>query len=179
MSNVNLDQLSKILAVEMTARTGDLWRAIIDPERDPQIESSTACLSLSETWDTHRLRITPSAPHGTRECRVNDSITCDPKRAAEAIARDICARILPQAIKHLAESIEYDRAQKQKDAAEKLRKNLLKRFTPKEYHEGRLTDGKGLWTRMTYENKVQIEITVSLPEAMQILKFLKERNPHK
>lgn len=46
----DLDQLTKILAVEMTARTNRIWRARIDPDRwVTQIYTDEAVINLTLT----------------------------------------------------------------------------------------------------------------------------------
>jgi len=178
MNNLDLDTITKILAVEMTARTGELWRAVIDPNNWNYITSPTACLSLREDWRTHRLTIHATAPKGTREKTNGESITCDPSRTAEAIARDICARLLPHARAHLIESMEYNTEKTLEANAKHLRESLIKKFCPFEsngkFYSGKKADKyrERVWAELTYDNLINIEINVPLKEALQLLKQL-------
>lgn len=173
MNKIDLDQFSKSLAVEMTVRTGELWRAVIDPERNPQIESSCACLYLSEDWQTHRVRFMPSAPRGTKETRNEDRITCDPGRSMAAIARDVCARILPQAVEHLTQSREYDRQRRKVEAEENTRLRLLSKYMPKRDHRGDPYDGEGMTAHITYDKQIELTIRLPIAEALKICKIIK------
>ena len=82
----NFPALCKSLAVEMTARTGELWRTVEDENDWTHIQSPSACLSLRDDWRTHRLSIHATAPKGMREKTTGETITCDPARKPEAIA---------------------------------------------------------------------------------------------
>lgn len=180
MGNLNLDQVCKMLAVEMTASTGELWRIV--PETDqyrPQIVSPSACLLISEDWRTHRLNITADAPHGIRERTRGETITCDPKRAAEAIARDIKTRILQHARAHLAESILYDTEKRKKEAAAHLRESIMSQFTQEKYN-GKLYKkskdrNRRMWINITdYDNTATIEIHLPFADALRLVKHIEK-----
>jgi len=175
---IDINQFAKTLAVEMTARTAELWRAVIEPERNPNIQSPSACLHLNEHWHSHRLTVSASVPHGMREMKSGETITCDPNRKPEAIAADICNRILPHARAHLIESAEYDRERRQKEAEKNLRLHFLKKYLPREYQTDKLCNSTSMkaaniYAHLTYDNLVNLEITLSLREALQILELLK------
>jgi len=183
MHNLNLDAITKTLAVEMTARTGELWRAVINDSINA-LQSETAYMSLSEDWRTHRLRVHAYAPHTIRERTTGETITADPGRKPEAIAADICSRILQHAREHMTESIEYDRERKQKEAEKQLRLHFLKKYLPREHQSEKLcnSDHHGpanIFAHITYDNLINLEITLPLRDILAVLEFLKERNPHK
>lgn len=162
----------------MTARTGELWRAVIEPENWNHIESPTACLSLREDWRTHRLSVHAAAPGKMREKTTGDTITCDPSRSAEAIARDIESRLLKHARAHLLESIEWDAEKTREKNAENLRKKMLKKYCPFEsngkFYSGKKADRytERVWAEPTYNNLINIEINLPLPEALKLLEQL-------
>jgi hypothetical protein len=174
----NFPALCKSLAVEMTARTGELWRVIEDAERWTHIESPSACLQLRDDWRTHRLAIHATAPSRMREMTTGETITADPTRTPEAIARDICNRLLNHARAHLAESKAYDREKMLEANAKKLRESMIKRYCPEQYN-GKFASGKKadlyrerVWAELTYNNLVNIEINVTMGEALKLLKLL-------
>ena len=179
MNTFDLDAMTKILAVEMTARTGEIWRAVIT-DRFNHIESPSACLSLNEHWQNHRLTIHAAAPPEMKEPRIGETITADPKRTPEAIARDIENRILTHARAHLAESREYDAEQRRQEARRKLRNKMLMKYCPKEYQHEKFCTITGsqsgyierVYAHPTYDNLINIEINLPLPEALKLLKQL-------
>ena len=179
MPNFNLESMCKSLAVEMTARTGELWRAIFHEDRNPQIQSASACLTLSEDWRTHRLNIHACAPHTMREKTTGETITADPKRTAEAMARDIESRILKHARAHLAESIQYDYERRQEEAAAHLRESLMKRFAPEKYNGKLYTQrtrdhDRRMWIDIiNYDNSAKLEIHLPFAEALKLVKLIK------
>jgi hypothetical protein len=174
----NLDALAKLLAVEMTARTGELWRAVIN-DHITHIESESACLSLSDHWKTQRLTIHATAPQGMREPRTGETITADPQRKPEAIAADICSRILTHAREHLAESKGYDAQQARVRNAKQLRARMIQKYLPTEYQNEKFCSSKDagkykqrVYAHVTYENLINIEVTLPLPEALKLLEQL-------
>jgi hypothetical protein len=173
----DLDQLTKILAVEMTARTFELWRAVIT-ENCNHLESPSACLSLSDHWHTHRLIVCACTPAGMLQSRTGESITCDPARKPEAIAADICTRILPDAKSHLKQCVDYDKKRRQEEAEKKLRLNFLKKYLPREYQREKLCNDSphrsNVFAHITYENLINIEATVTLKQALKILQFIQD-----
>lgn len=177
----NFPALCVSLAVEMTARTGELWRMIERGDNWPHIESPSACLSLRDDWMTHRLAIHATAPHGMREKTNGESITCDPKRTPEAIARDIEIRLLAHARAHLQESIQYDTQRRQEEAAANLRKNMIRRFTEEEYNGKLYKRSKDRARRMwidinNYDHSATIEIHLPFADALQLLKQIEKGN---
>lgn len=181
---LDINQVARNLAVEMTARTGELWRALIKAEDNPALQSPTAFFQLSEHWNTHRLTIHACAPHTIRERTTGETITADPERKPEAIAADICSRILAHAREHMLESIAYDQERKQKEAEKQLRLHFLKKYLPREYQSEKLcnSDNRGpanIFAHITYDNLINLEITLPLRDILAVLKFLQERNPHK
>lgn len=174
----NFPDLCKSLAVEMTARTGEIWRTVEDAQNWTHIESPTACLSLRDDWRTHRLAIHATAPNATREKTTGETITCDPERRPEAIARDIETRLLAHARQHLAESKEYDRKRRQEAAEKNLRLSFLRKYLPREHQPDKLCNADSMkraniYAQLTYENLVELEITLPLKQALQILEILK------
>jgi len=175
--------LSKKLAVEMTARTGELWRTEITDERNPHIYSQSAWLRLSESWKTRgRLIISASAPREMREAKNGESVTLDPSRPAAALAADIDRRLLQSAQTHLSESAAYDLKRRKTESAENLRRSLIKRFAPKEGHNGKLYKPASVKGRFTglyvdihdYDNTAAIEITLDLKDALKLLKHIEQ-----
>jgi len=168
--------------LSMTIATLELWRAVIVDERDPHIQSESACLWLHEDWRSHRLQIYAAAPAGIQERSSKDPITCDPDRSREAIARDICSRLLSHARQHLKESIEYDRERKQKEAEKNLRLHFLRKYLPREYQSEKLCNSTSMrmaniFAHITYDNLINLEITISLKDALAILEFIQKRKP--
>ena len=180
MPNLDLDRICKMLAVEMTASTGELWRIV--PETDqyrPQIVSPSACLLIGEDWRTHRLNITADAPRGMKERTRGESITCNPKRAPEAIARDITARILQHARAHLSESIQYDNQQRKEEAAALLRESLMSQFTDKKYNGKLYKSSKDrnrqMWVEINnYDNSATVEIRLPFADALRLIKHIEK-----
>ena len=175
----DLPRLCKLIAVEMTVRTGELWRVIEHPEKWTHIESPSACLQLREAWRTHRLEIHATAPHGIREKTLGETITADPNRQPETIARDICARILDHARAHLTESHAWHTQKTHEEAAANLRKSLIKRFTEEEYN-GKLYKrskdrNRRLWVDVNnYDHTATIEIHLPFAEALRLLKEIQK-----
>jgi len=159
----------KNLAVEMTARTGELWRIVEHPDKWPHIESPTACLTVRESWKTKRIEIQATAPHGTREPHNGQTITCDPTRKPEAIARDIENRILAHARKHLQESIQFDLERTKDKNRINLRRELFKKWMPKTDHNGD-PYGEGIKIYFTYDGRAKLTLELSLKDALQLLK---------
>jgi len=175
---LNLDAIAKVLAVELTARTGETFRAVIEAERNPNIESPRACFHLCEDWRTHRLMINATVPNGMREKKTAERMTVDPRRTAEAIARDIETRLLTHAREHLKESAEYDRERKQEIAEKNLRLNFLRKYLPREYQPDKLCNATSMRTaniyaQITYDNLIELEIRLPLKQALQILEIMK------
>jgi len=173
----NFPTLCRNLAVEMTARTGELWQTIEHPERWTHIESQTACLTLRDDWRTHRLVIHATAPHKMKEKTTGESTTCNPSRTVEDIAKDICNRILKHAREHLKESIQWDAEQTRQANKRKLTNKFISGYLPKEYQTGCFcTDkdrsGERIKAKLTYDNLINIEINLPLPEALKLLKQL-------
>lgn len=171
----DINQVARTLAVEMTARTGELWRAMIRPNHNPQIESPTACLCVSYHWRTGRLDIHAGSPPEMLERKTGETITCNPERKPEAIAADICARLLTHAREHLRESAEYDRQRRQEEAEKILRLNFLRKYLPSEYQHEKLCNSNhrgpaNIYASLTYDNEVKLEITLPLREALKVLK---------
>lgn len=178
MDETELNELAKNIGLELTLKTGELFRILIEPERNPQIYSATAYFTTSEDWRTHRIKITASTPRGMHAKRDPDSITCNPKRSPEAIARDICARLLTSARQHLAESIELDKEIRQTQARKKLRLNLIKKYLPHEYQPEKFCNGTRqttptIYAQLTYNNLVNLEINLPIGEALALIQHLK------
>lgn len=64
------------------------------------------------------------------------------------------------------------------DNAKKLRENLIKKYCPEQYN-GKFASGKKadlyrerVWAELTYNNLVNIEINVTMGEALKLLKQL-------
>lgn len=173
----NFQALCKNLAVEMTARTGELWRTVEDAEKWTHIESPTACLQLRDDWRTHRLAIHATAPHKMRELTNGETITADPHRTPEAIARDICARILDHARAHLAESIVYDREKMLEANAAHLRESIMSQFTQEKYNGKLYKKSKDrnrlMWIEIgNYDNTATIEIHLPFADALRLAKHI-------
>ena len=107
----------------------------------------------------------------------------DPARRPDTIARDICSRLLPHARDHMKESIEYDRARRQKETEKNMRLRYIKKYLPREYQPEKYCNSTGMrsaniFAHITYDNLINIEITLPLRDSLEVLKFLQERNPH-
>jgi hypothetical protein len=175
----NFQALCKNLAVEMTARTGELWRVMEYPEHWTHIESRTACLQLRDDWRTHRLAIHATAPANMREKTTGETITADPNRKAEAIARDIESRILTHARAHLAESKAYDTEKMHEEAAAHLRESIMSQFTQEKYN-GKLYKkskdrNRRMWIEIVnYDNSATIEIHLPFADALRLAKHIEQ-----
>ena len=174
------NQFAKVLAVEMTVRTAELWRVVIHEERDPDIESASAYLHLHEHWRDKRLMIGASVPRGMREKRNSESITCNPDRKPETIAADICNRLLTHARAHLLESREYDQERRKEEAEKKLRLHFLRKYLPREYQSEKLCNSTSMrpaniYAHLTYDNLINLEITLPLKNALEILELLQKQ----
>lgn len=175
----NFPALCKNLAVEMTARTGELWRVIEYPDTWTHIQSPSACLSLRDDWRTHRLAIHATAPHKMREKTTGETITCNPGRTPEAIARDIESRLLAHARAHLAESIQYDREKILEANAAHLRESIMSQFTQEKYN-GKLYKkshdrNRRMWIDIgNYDNTATIEIHLPFADALRLVKHIEK-----
>lgn len=173
------NELMKNLAVEMTARTGELWRAIIE-ERIGYLQSDSAYLYIVKVWNMQRIQIRASAP--CREHQSGQSITCDMTRHPEAIARDIEQRLLEHARQHLKGAKAYDLKKRKEEAEENLRRNLIKQYIPRsQYHNDKFYTNtpkrkskNNLWAHIEYDNEIKIEISLPIKEAIKLIKHLKE-----
>ncbi len=162
----------------MTARTIELWRVVETPEQWAHIESPSACLQLRDDWRTHRLAIHATAPHKMREKTQGETITCDPGRTPEAIARDICARLLTHARAHLTESIIYDTEKTREKNIKNLREKMLKKYLPNESNGKFYSEKKAdryrqrVWAETSYDDLINIEANLPIGEALKLLKLL-------
>lgn len=175
----DLPHLCRLIAVEMTIRTGELWRVIEHPDRWTHIESATACLSLRDDWRTHRLAIHATAPHGVQEKTTGETITANPNRQPEAIARDICARILDHARAHLIESHAWHTKKTHEEAAAHLRESIMRRFANEKYNGKLYRKSKDRNRRMwidvnNYDHTATIEIHLPYTEALRLLKEIEK-----
>ena len=96
----DLAKLTHELAVEMTASTGTLWRAIADPDRwTTTIYTDEAYLALSIDGYSapYHLKAWASTPRGISPLHDNEVIRMNADRPLAAIAKDITRRILPHA----------------------------------------------------------------------------------
>lgn len=94
---MDIKQISKVLAVEMTARTGELWRSRHKVGRYwSEIYSPSAWLMLSDGRN-NRLEIQSTRPQQMVWATTGEKITVDSSRTPEAIARDIENRLLKNA----------------------------------------------------------------------------------
>jgi hypothetical protein len=112
-----------------------------------------------------------------RERTTGETITADANRKPEAIAQDICNRILPHARQHLRESAAYDKERRREEAIKNLKLNMLRKYLPTEYQHDKLSNGDrkrraNIYAELTYEDLVKIEIDVTITQALQILKFV-------
>lgn len=183
MSEQTPATLAAPLAVEMTIITGELWRVRTETESTfLQIFSPSAYLSMWTGYNIRgRVQIKASEPQKMKSPRRGESITCALDRTPEAIARDICARLLPAARAHLEISKAYDLRERKEKNAKNLRENFIKKYLPDEYHNyhserqfHRRGDSKTLRAQLTYENKVEIKLNLDFIKALQLLKHLEE-----
>jgi hypothetical protein len=182
----NMLDTARELAVELTILTGELWtaRPFSDEPEDQRAytDSATATLYFFTSWRDNRLSISASAPAGMREMKSGEKITCDPTRTPEAIARDIKNRLLPHARAHLTESRAYDLERRKAEAKKNLRSNLIKKYCPNEtngkFYSNKKADHyrERVFAEITYNDLINIEINVSLTEALKLLKQLTKEN---
>lgn len=175
------EEIAAPLAVEMTILTGEIWRVATSQNGNPQIVSTSACLTLSQAWNQRgRVQLRASVPPAIRQKKSGQEITCSLSRPVENIARDIIARLLQHAREHLAESTAYDLEKRKEEAAEKLRENLIKPFAPK-LHNGKFynpgskkNSRSTLWVEIyDYCNEAEIKIRLPLRKALQLLKTIR------
>lgn len=188
MTDIDLNPIVKNIAVELTIITGELWTARADNSnynQRPHADSPTATLYFSQDWRTKsRLTIRADAPAEIQEPRTGESITCDLTRTPQAIAQDINRRLLPHARTHLAESKTYDLSKRKAKACENCRDNLIKKYLPEEYNGNFFSKKKagknGYKSRViaspTYDDMIEIELNLPLPEALKLLKQLTKEN---
>jgi hypothetical protein len=176
MDNEYIHNLTKILAVEMTARTGNIWRANIDPDRwTTQIYCDTAYIALS-TRDypkPQRLKLWPTTSPGVNQRSSYDHITLDPKRQPAQIAADIARRLLPQAEKYLVECKASQDAQDRQNTKEQLIRNLLQPYLK---HEGmyRIMHGDNIKAEIR-TNTVEMKIQATPSQALAICKLMEKK----
>lgn len=180
-----LDETTKILAVEMSIITGEIWRAEFDDNyRYPQIFSPSAYLYLMETYPRGRMEIRASAPRKMREKRTPEKITVDPNRTPEAIAQDITRRLLPHARAHLLESIKYHNEKEKEEATKKLTDRYLQKELPHEWRNHNNTvnftneydkepDAPPITARRYYDGTIEINTRLPIREALKIIRHLK------
>lgn len=180
-NKIILDVMARELSLAMTIQTLEIWTAVITPERDPRIQSKTACLWLSEDWRTHRLNIHAAAHATLRERTTGEKITCNPTRSYESIARDIVNKLLPHARDHQTESRLYTADTIRKDNAKNTRLRMIKKYLPREYQSEKLCNGRdkrgaaNIFAHITYDNLINVEMTLTLSETLQVLEYLKSK----
>ena len=98
MQDEKTAKLLQDIAIELTMLTGEVF-SLCNTERRTALEGQTAYIhAYLRTWPKPaRLAFSPTSPEGVREYFNASTITCNPKRTAEAIARDIRNRILDEA----------------------------------------------------------------------------------
>jgi len=185
---MSINEIAAALAVEMTIITGEIWRTIPDTDEHnqrPQIFSPSAYLFIYLNWDK-RLSISASTPRGMKTCKTAKSITCDPKRTPEAIARDITARLLPDAREYFAESKAYDHQQRKEEATNALIDKMLQKYLPHKWRNGgnekftneyhKTANAPEVEACRNYENQIEIQVTLAIKPALELLKQLTKEN---
>lgn len=170
----------RAIALFLTIETGELFTMAKDRNENDYLVSESAHFRIYKDWRVqNKIKVVADALN-MKENKQGESIGLDSKRNPSDLARDIKNRLLSHARKHLTESRAYDERERKKESAANLRKNLLKQFTPDEangklylrYPESRRAQ---MWTHIDYDNKIEIEITLPIREALQLLKHI-QRN---
>jgi hypothetical protein len=174
--NEQLYELTKTLAVEMTARTGDLWRANIDPERwTTQIYTATAWITLS-IYRTHlkptRLKAWSSVPKGINPLSDKDVMSVDATRTPSAIAADIHRRLYAHAQEYLKDCSDAQAIQDTRNRKEQLKKNLLSRYLTKGYYDNFHSENGKINKAEIRSNDVEMKLSVTMTEALKICRLL-------
>ena len=172
--NTRLEKLTKVLAVEMTASTGELWRAAIDADSwVTQIYSPTAYISLKlEEWrQPHKLTAWASTPKGIAHLSDDGQMSCNPERQPEAIAADITRRLVAHAraylVKCKASQDEHDKAERKKQ----LIKNLIGRYLTNNGRDVFYSDKvHNVEVRGEY---IEMRLSISPVDAIRVCKLLK------
>jgi len=184
MDNNDLTKTAKMLAVEMTASTGELWRVHSEDHRTA-IYSPSAYLSLYTGYGMRgRVEIRATAPREMREPTHGEKITCALDRTPEAIARDIITRLLPSAREHLTKSKAYDHQKRKEEATHNLKEKFLAKFLPHEWRGHRATPAHTneyeeeraappISAHQYYDGTIEITTRLPIKEALQLIKHLK------
>lgn len=181
-----IKNLSLNLAVEMTARTGDMWRYYTS-ERMDYIFSPSAYLQINKPWNGYRVKIKSTLPQELQAPRGSESITCDLNRTPEAISADICRRLLNSAMQFLHDAKIYTHQRRKEKNIINLRKKILAELLPNNsaYNDKFYTttpkakenkNGKNnLWADTDYSGQVKIEVVLKIKDARELIKHIKEK----
>jgi len=175
--NSRLCELTKMLAVEMTAGTGELWRADIDPDRwTTQIHSDTAyiALSLDGYKPPFRLKAWTSVPDGISPLRSgSETISMSADRKPASLAVDITRRLLSPAREYLKACIISQNKHDRQQRKEQLIKNLLSQYLCKNQYDTFWSADHKIQSVDIRTDYLEMRLTVSPADALKICKLLK------
>lgn len=174
--NARLHELTKLLAVEMTISTGELWRTEINNNWwTTQIHSDTAYISLS--LDGYkppvRLKAWTSTPAFITALRGSETISMNADRDPASLAAYITRRLLTPArvflVQCRASQDEHDRQQRK----EQLIKNLLSHYLLKNQYDTFYSADHKIHSADVRTNYIDMRLSVSPTDAIKIAKLLK------
>ncbi len=174
---LTLAELTKELAVELTAICTEIFRAEIDPERwTTRLTSANACLtvSLDESHKQKRVKVWASTPQGIAPLSDYEVITLSADRTPAAMAQDIKRRLYDHAKEYLIECTTRQNETDKQNRKEELIRKLLKPYLPHEgmYKKLYSNDAPSIRAeiRSTY---IEMKIDATPTQAIKILKLLK------
>jgi len=173
----DLAQLTQTLAVEMTAITGTIWRADIDPDRwANHIFTETAYISLSIDGYSapYRLKAWASTPRGIASLIDHETISMSIDRQPAALAADIKRRLLPHAQSYLIECKQHqDRIDQQTRKENEIRKALSKYLKYIEFNKSFYSANNKIHNVEIRTSEIEMRLTVTPAEAIKVCKLLK------
>ncbi|MBI5297937.1 MAG: hypothetical protein HY869_20875 [Chloroflexi bacterium] len=183
MSETELLQLAKDLALELTLLTGQTFQTITD-ERFVYIKGGGAWLALNTSWrPKDRITVYASTPRAMKGRASNHpEITVSADRTPEQIARDIARRILTEAREYFEDCRTIHRKEKANANALRVMQHrlspYLKRSHRSHYDTTRTTmHGPRISADLIPTEILELKIShVTLGEAVKIFEILQCRN---
>ena len=173
----DLAQLTITLAVEMTASTGELWRADIDPERwSNHIHTDDAYISLSIDGYSapYHLKAWATTPRGITSLIDHEVISMSIDRQPTSLAADIKRRLLPHAKEYLIECKQHqDRIDQQTRKENLIRKALSKYLRYVDWNKSFYSANDKIHSVEIRTNNIEMRLTVTPAEAIKVCKLLK------
>jgi hypothetical protein len=172
----NLDELTKTLAVEMTASTGELWRARIEPERwSTQIYCETAVISLG--IDGYKapyfVKAWAGTPAGITALRSENVVRCNSNRTPAAIAADLNRRLVDEAKDYLIRCKQSQAENDREERRENLIKNLLSKYLCRNRCDTFYSADNKIHSLEIRTDYIEMRLTVSPTDAVRICKLLR------